>query len=298
MKISVLIVFSLLTINAASSQSLGCVDCRWIFDLPNRGITEMNFEKDTIIDDASFDKYSVQISRIHSNGIDTIRGNSDPIYLSNQDGLVLYRWTREMTDTIVDFNAKIGDSWTVIDRIRDDKYYEYIVLDTFRTLINGNNLFSISYDSRPVGTTFSFVDTLYETIGSKYSFIIPHEGYEIYPDGGTLRCFTNDNLGFVQLDNAELYGSSLYSDFEFDCDRLTSTNNIEEKPQGRLRLYPNPVHDVLYIESDSQEEGRLYNQQGQQVRVYKKTGTLDMNTLESGIYFLKVGEQVRKVVKM
>ena len=174
MKISVLIVFSLLTINAASSQSLGCVDCRWIFDLPNRGITEMNFEKDTIIDDASFDKYSVQISRIHSNGIDTIRGNSDPIYLSNQDGLVLYRWTREMTDTIVDFNAKIGDSWTVIDRIRDDKYYEYIVLDTFRTLINGNNLFSISYDSRPVGTTFSFVDTLYETIGSKYSFIIPH----------------------------------------------------------------------------------------------------------------------------
>jgi len=259
MKISVLIVFSLLTINAASSQSLGCADCRWIFDLRNgNGITEMTFEKDTIINNNIFNKYTLLITRIDFNGTDTIRTNGDPIFLSNQDGLVLYRWTREMTDTIVDFNAEIGDSWTVTDRLRDNKYYEYIVLDTFRTLINGANLFSISYDTRPVGTSFSFVDTLYETIGSKYSFII----------------------------------------FEFDCDRLTSTNNIEEIPQGRLHLYPNPVHDVLYIESESQEEGRLFNQQGRQVRVYKKTGTLDMSTLESGIYFLKVGEQVRKVVKM
>jgi len=86
--------------------------------------------------------------------------------------------------------------------------------------------------------------------------------------------------------------------FEFDCDRLTSTNNIEEKPQGRLHLYPNPVHDMLYIESDGQEEGMLYNQQGQQVMAYRNTGVMDMSTLESGIYFLKVGEQVRKVVKM
>ncbi len=303
MKISVLIVFSLLTINAASSQSLGCADCRWIFDLRNgNGITEMTFEKDTIINNNIFNKYTLLITRIDFNGTDTIRTNGDPIFLSNQDGLVLYRWTREMTDTIVDFNAEIGDSWTVTDRLRDNKYYEYIVLDTFRTLINGANLFSISYDTRPVGTSFSFVDTLYETIGSKYSFIIPHDDYNgaitLNNQGGTLRCFTNDDLGFVQLDNAELYGSSLYSDFEFDCDRLTSTNNIEEIPQGRLHLYPNPVHDVLYIESESQEEGRLFNQQGRQVRVYKKTGTLDMSTLESGIYFLKVGEQVRKVVKM
>ena len=113
-----------------------------------------------------------------------------------------------------------------------------------------------------------------------------------------MRCFTNDDLGFVQLDNAEFDGSSLYSDFEFDCDRLTSTARVEEIPLDNLRLYPNPVGDVLYIESESQEEGILYNQQSQQVAVYNNTGSLDMSALSSGIYFLKVGQQVRKVVKI
>ena len=224
----------------------------------------MTYEKDTIIDNKIFNKYTLFITRIDFNGIDTIRTYGDPIFLSNQDGLVLYRWTRETTDTIFNFNANIGDSWTVIDRLRDDKYYTYTLLDTFNTKINGLNLSSIAYSTRTEGTSANsaFVDTLFEVIGSKYGFIIPHDSYNgaigIRNQGGTLRCFTNDDLGFVQLDNAELYGSSLYSDFEFDCDRLTSTNNIEEKPQGRLRLYPNPVHDVLYIESESQEEGRLY----------------------------------------
>jgi len=42
----------------------------------------------------------------------------------------------------------------------------------------------------------------------------------------------------------------------------------------------------------------LYNQQGQQVMAYRNTGAMDMSALENGIYFLRVGEQVMKVVKM
>lgn len=152
MKIEVLIAILFLAISTVSSQSLGCPSGKWIFDLRNaNGITEMTYQKDTLIDNMSFEKYNLQITRLDiNNGTDTLKLMGDPIFLSNQNGLVLYRWTREMTDTIFNFNASIGDSWTVIDRLRDEKYYEYIVLDTFRTIINGQSLFSISYDARPV----------------------------------------------------------------------------------------------------------------------------------------------------
>ncbi len=285
------------------AQSIGGDNSRWVFDLGNRaGVTEMVYSHDTLIDNLVFSKYEFEVTRLsNSVDLDTIREIGEPLFISNQDGLVLYQWRRRITDTLYNFNGEIGSSWSVKDW-RLDRDYLFTILDTFRTEINGRSLFSMSYEMGKVNSQPSFVDTVYETIGNKYSFIIPYDYYNtaIGPanQGGVLRCFTNNNLGLVQLDNSELNGIGIYNDFEFDCDRLTSTNNIEEKPQGRLHLYPNPVHDMLYIESDGQEEGMLYNQQGQQVMAYRNTGVMDMSTLESGIYFLKVGEQVRKVVKM
>ena len=280
------------------AQGIGRDNSRWVFDLCNGdGITEMYVSKDTVIDNSIYTKYDLFTTRIDPRNGDTLHRDVDPIYISNQNGLVLYQWTRRITDTLYNFNSEIGESWTIKDRTQDADYL-ITVLDTFMTDINGSLLFSMSYEIRMVDSGFlPSVDTVHEIIGNKYSFIIPYDKYNsritVNNQGGSMRCFTNNTLGFVELDN-----SQFFSPFEFDCDRLTSTNNIEDIPQSRLRLYPNPIHDVLYKESDSQEEGRLYNQQGRQVRVYKKTGTLDMSTLESGIYFLKVGEQVRKVVKM
>jgi len=296
-RIIIAIFFTLIT-NNGFSQDIGGNNSRWVFDLCNGdGITEMYVSKDTIIDSSSFTKYDLFTTRINPRNGDTLYRDVDPIYISNQNGLVLYQWTRRITDTLYNFNSAIGDSWSVKDRT-DDVEYLFTVLDTFRTDINGSLLFSMSYQMRMVDSGFlPSIDTVYEIIGNKYSFLIPYDKYNsrlgVYNQGGTMRCFTNNRLGFVQLDN-----SQFFSPFEFDCDRLTSTSNIEDIPQSRLRLYPNPVHDVLYIESESQEEGMLYNQQGQQVMAYRNTGVMDMSTLESGIYFLKIGEQVRKVVKM
>ena len=298
MKTRPILIFMVFMAQLSFSQSIGGDTSRWVFDLCNGdGITEMYVSKDTVIDNSIYTKYDLFTTRIDPRNGDTLHRDVDPIYISNQNGLVLYQWTRRITDTLYNFNSEIGESWTIKDRTQDADYL-ITVLDTFMTDINGSLLFSMSYEIRMVDSGFlPSVDTVYEIIGNKYSFIIPYDKYNsritVNNQGGSMRCFTNNTLGFVELDN-----SQFFSPFEFDCDRLTSTNNIEDIPQGRLRLYPNPVHDVLYIESDSQEEGRLYNQQGRQVRVYKKTGTLDMSTLESGIYFLKVGEQVRKVVKM
>ena len=303
-KIRLLFLLMFFMTNVGLSQSIGGDNSRWVFDLFNGdGITEMEFSKDTIIDSLLYDKYELTTTRIDPRNGDTLRRAVDPIFISNQNGLALYQWTRLTTDTLYNFNADIGDSWSVKDRTKDIEY-AFTVLDTFRTDINGRRLFSMSYEMGMVNSTPSFVDTVYETIGNKYSFIIPYDIYNgavvIGNQGGTVRCFRNDDLGLVQLDNSEFNGVSTFSPFQYDCDRLTSNKNIELDVDNYVNVFPNPVYDILHIESNNPQNCILYNQQVLKVPVKHNihNSTLDLSQLESGIYFLKIGNFVRRVMKI
>jgi len=94
-----------------------------------------------------------------------------------------------------------------------------------------------------------------------------------------------------------------------DCDDvnlnqwLTSTEEISDKPL--LALYPNPVTDILNIESQemivqtviSAPDGRLLSTQ----RHADTNITLDINLLEQGMYYLNVvthgHEEIRSFIK-
>ena len=303
MKGNITLAISFLFIQSAICQSIGNTDSRWVFDLSDKyGITEMYYDTDTLIDNMPFKKFKLIISGVKPTTRDTFRFFGDPLFISNKDGLILYRWTTSVVDTLCDFHAAIGDSWTVLAENGRDRF-QMTVLDTFRTEINSKELFSMSYDMRQENSNFSFVDTLFDQIGFKYSFIIPNDAYDIGShgnQGGILRCFTNDNLGLVQLDNSELYGFNLYSEFEFNCDRLTSTDDISEDDQFYLNVYPNPVSDQLHIESNGHQQSViLYNQQGLQISEYSiKNDIIDLSQMDSGVYFLKIDNQIRKVVKI
>ena len=86
----------------------------------------------------------------------------------------------------------------------------------------------------------------------------------------------------------------------------TKTDGIEELSSS-LNIYPNPVNDKLYIETEVEIEevvvydvyGRVQNLRNSETQ--KLRNSIDMTDLNSGVYFVKVvtenGEAVKRIIK-
>jgi hypothetical protein len=82
---------------------------------------------------------------------------------------------------------------------------------------------------------------------------------------------------------------------------LSKVVSVSAKGSSKLKVYPNPVSDVLAIETSATGTFDILNLLGQQV-MHDKTppsgvGGLDVSALPQGTYFLKVGEEQAKFVK-
>ena len=82
--------------------------------------------------------------------------------------------------------------------------------------------------------------------------------------------------------------SDLISDIQFiyvtSSQPILSTNNIEEM---QVQVYPNPFTKELFIESDFQIQGELYDNKGQKLLRFNRK-RVDVSHLERGIYYLRV----------
>lgn len=88
-----------------------------------------------------------------------------------------------------------------------------------------------------------------------------------------------------------------------DIDRKFTYSNIislqNESRKTPLKLFPNPTHDIVFIEAENREQPFvLYNATGQ---VLYQANTipykLDMTIQAAGLYFLKVKQEELKFVK-
>jgi choice-of-anchor B domain-containing protein len=84
--------------------------------------------------------------------------------------------------------------------------------------------------------------------------------------------------------------------FRLTGTKIVSTNDKNSEPRDLISVYPNPVNDVLFIESKDKlnfEPVKIYNVYGELVKkctsfIGSKAG-IDVGELESGIYYLKLG---------
>lgn len=186
---------------------------------------------------------------------------------------------------LFDFSLEIGDSITLSDAIVTCSM-TIIQVDTIM-LLNGNwrkqlTLISSQDDiNNPLFGYFKWV----EGVGSLTSFRY-HEH----------ACFTD--FDYVLLCHYE-DGKLLYSNDRFStCFISTSVN---EQNYNRLRIVPNPVRDVLNIESsDKVEFVEIYDLNGRCVLV-SEFAKNDISHLMMGIYIVNVyiGEErvVRRIIK-
>jgi hypothetical protein len=122
-----------------------------------------------------------------------------------------------------------------------------------------------------------------------------------------------DILGFVNakgkgssydfMDNAPL-STSYYRLRQIDNDgkeTYSKVISVSSKGSDKLKVYPNPVSNVLTVETTEQGDFQILNLLGQQVLTGKTpplgAGVLDVSALPQGSYFLKVGAEQVKFVK-
>jgi len=287
------------------AQEFGTSDSKWVFDYNgvwSKGITEIQFEKDTFIDNRPCKKFIKKaLRRAMANG-PIVSEALFPLYLDNKNGLIEFSEDGLHFDTLINFKAKIGQSWK-ISRYYKNRGVDEIkltIIDTFNTQISGVNLFSqaVWYYYSPHLT--NFVDTVYEYIGGKWLYILPFDDKEVALDageGGIIRCFKNNLLGLVDFANKE-YGSK----FEYDCDDLTTINNKNPEIENPL-IQIHSFNNYLNIKNNSKKELilNIYYLQGQIViRKLLDLGLSQINIecLNNGIYIVLCENHITyKIIK-
>lgn len=90
------------------------------------------------------------------------------------------------------------------------------------------------------------------------------------------------------------------------CKSFVINGLADMESSFQVNLFPNPAHDQLQVDFEEplvrQVEGAIFNVLGQRLQVFmclkgSQRKELDLSTLPSGTYFLKIGEYQKKFVK-
>ncbi|MFT7156902.1 MAG: hypothetical protein ACI8Q1_001917 [Parvicella sp.] len=204
-------------------------------------------------------------------------------------------------DTIVNFNAEIGDKWSfhdpfLIDPVIGDTYYPYdnqtagitSVLDTGSRVISGESLkwiyveYQVS-DANGVDDGLNYTDTIFERIGPKRN-LIPSEyfyGMDSPQQGGAhFACYSDDNFA-EYVENANI------------CYAYVGMTELQANYS--FEISPNPSSGLISIQFDEFEMGDLTvlikDVNGREVdRTLVQSSYLSyqFGNIQEGIYFVHI----------
>lgn len=247
------------------------------------GVVEYTYSGDTIINSINCKKLlkirKGEYYSIHSLFQDTL--GTEITY--EQNGVVYIR-TNNIFDTLYNFNALIGDQWTMIRHpTQCDSTSSITVIDTGTISINSIPLkflvVNLHFDAN--FPNIDYQDTIIEKIGIIGSYFLPADFCSAALDGqegGRFQCYSDDNFNTYKS-----FWTSTCS-FIVDID--------EQKKETLINIYPNPVSDLITINIDKMfgEVNRLelYNSIGQIILLQTQLNDIDISELPDGFYFIKV----------
>ena len=228
----------------------------------------------------------------------------EPEYTFESKGIVyLYEKYSGQFDTLYNFNAQVGATWTTPNNV-PDKEITARVLDKGFSWINEYQLrwLLIEYERNYIGIS-TVRDTIYERIGNTRLYFLPWDYFEHQLDGGEsgggLRCYEDYTIG-------------LYRPYPGDtpCDFITTTSEVHLN--NNVTVAPNPFSDVIAIvfskPTSTAMEIVLYSVEGRMVKrikLFPNTEKLELSLAElhRGYYFLTLTthgkvEYVTKLVKI
>jgi hypothetical protein len=217
--------------------------------------------------------------------ITNVTFNSISIPIEYEEEILL-----DYTSTI--FSVSPNESYTII--LEGNTYDEYT--DEFFVFIdwNQNNILDDDGEVYEIGSIFN--STGYDGVNATAEILVPEDAELGMTRMRIMKTWIEEdflmeavldpcNLYYYDLDWEEIdtnYGQ--FVDFTIE---VTTLNN-EEFNKNLFSVYPNPVKDVLHLNSDKQiEEISIYNIQGQLVLNAKNTNEVNTSSLPIGQYIVK-----------
>lgn len=132
-----------------------------------------------------------------------------------------------------------------------------------------------------ISTSMNFI---MNTLNSSDVFKLGITGSSIYGFDGAIDDLKIYNYALTQADVTSLYTTNTLSSQDF------IQNNL------KVGLYPNPVDDVLNIESDTELKSvEIYNMQGREIQVSNQK-QINVSDLASGIYMVRIQDKENGIV--
>ncbi len=102
------------------------------------------------------------------------------------------------------------------------------------------------------------------------------------------------DMGYARVPNGT--GPMQYQTQTYDATNQNGTGIANINVSGKMRVYPNPSNNRIYI-LGATESIAIFNMMGQKVYTENQINSMDISSWENGIYFVKSGNSVVKIIK-
>lgn len=199
--------------------------------------------------------------------------------LLRQEGrkIWMYNFTTEEEELLYDFTLGEGDTLPVTPI----QPYENVIVENVDSFSIGVHYLKKFY----IASDYCAVDYIIEGIGSNFGF---------------LEEMVDDSACDYSHGCYSMYGELIWSKEGSDLCGLVV--GLEEKEEAPIKLYPNPVNNLLYLEGIKGEANiKLYDQTGRELPVDFNGHTIGVTSLSGGSYILYIedgsGVQAHRFVK-
>jgi hypothetical protein len=267
----------IIRINQTDDLSYSIGD-EWVYeqeDFIGGGNTNIDF-KSFFIEDTLFDGIRTKyILDVH-----------DTFYVENSK---MYFWDEYYQDYIMYFDFDETESYDIkyYDQFMDSEEIATVVIDSISYLNFGNDSLQVQHvHILNSGTLEDYTDVVYEGIGAGYfgiKFLLGCGLCDDNPYTTKLRCFINDTM--------------TYQFVQYACDSIWLITSTHEIDKEKLKLYPNPTSEMVYIDGINTEvEYQLYSLGGQIIK-QGKTINRTVNIDNNGFYILKIKVDGKWIIK-
>lgn len=100
--------------------------------------------------------------------------------------------------------------------------------------------------------------------------------------------------GFARVPNGT--GAMQYQGHTYNAINQNNTAIVDVNVSGNMRVYPNPSINRIYV-LGATESVSVFNMMGQEVFYKQEVKSIDISNWENGVYFVKSGNSVVKIIK-
>jgi hypothetical protein len=197
------------------------------------------------------------------NGYKGIDFNSRALFYSIEEGLYS--------------SASDGENWKLIL----PKYLHYLKVDGDTIIgINEANI----YFSKDQGLSWQINETALKNLSSPYAFA-KNKDYIFFKSSNDVYRMALDSIIFNPIE-FDLSQDSVSVQPLYDPNKLTSLSEISSTKSALI--YPNPTNDVIYVNSEQLSKIEIIDMKGQILFSELNQNSVQLSSLKSGIYFVKV----------